>query len=79
MTATATSMARSPMPTLAKPQLESAVQWLSVREYAVLMNRSVRTIQHWCKDGTLVAFGVRFYRDKHGPHGRFWIAYKPLP
>lgn len=39
---------------------------LTVNEAAKYFGRSKRTIQHWCREGTLIAFNCRVVREKPG-------------
>jgi hypothetical protein len=49
--------------------------WLSVREFALLYNRTPRRIQQMCKTGEIMEFSVSTYQDDHG---RWWIL-QPSP
>ena len=42
-------------------------QWLTPTEIATEYNRTPRTVQRWCQDGTLRAFGFLVIRYNH-----FW-------
>lgn len=44
-------------------------QWRTPAEIAAEYNRTQRTVQRWCKDGTLREFGFLVVRTKH----TWWI------
>jgi hypothetical protein len=44
-------------------------QWLTPAEIATEYNRTQRTVQRWCKDGTLRDFGFLVIRTGH----TWWI------
>lgn len=43
---------------------EPASQTLTVAEAAKYFNRAERTIQHWCRTGTLIAFNYQVIRAR---------------
>jgi hypothetical protein len=40
-------------------------QWLTPAEIATEYNRTQRTVQRWCNDGTLLAFNFLVVRYNH--------------
>jgi len=56
------------------PVLDWHNHWLTPVEYARVMRRSVRTVQHWCETGSLLAFRIPHFRDRRG---RWWIQNVP--
>lgn len=72
--AAAATMAMNPVtvhvPAQAQSQPEK-IQWLSVREFAIIYRRSERTIRLWCTDGTIIDFGFSIYQDSKR---QWWIS-----
>lgn len=46
--------------------------WVTVAEAATRLQRSVRTIERWCRDGTLIEFGFPIFKDGKG---RWWVRF----
>lgn len=55
---------------LTPPYMTEPDCWFPVNEAALRLQRSPRTIERWCRDGTVLAAGMSIYKDMKG---KWWI------
>jgi hypothetical protein len=53
-----------------RPPWSDPCDWVNVRTFAKLWNRTPACVRLWCVNGTLAEFGIQCYRD---PRGYWWI------